>query len=86
MQRQLGGAFGTALVATLLTGIGTTRPGLTAYHTGFLVTAGLALLAALAALAVSDRDALGAVLPAPPKQPPVDRVADSQGSQGLTGH
>ncbi|MFF7674277.1 MDR family MFS transporter [Actinacidiphila glaucinigra] len=67
MQRQLGGAFGTALIATLLTAVGTTTvtasgtttANLGAYHAGFVLCTGLALISAVAALFVSDKDALG---------------------------
>jgi EmrB/QacA subfamily drug resistance transporter len=64
-QRQLGSAMGVALLGTVLAGIGTVRTdpsgtpsaNLTAYHTAFLVAAGLAALASLLALLISDRDA-----------------------------
>ncbi|MDX3071347.1 MDR family MFS transporter [Streptomyces sp. NPDC088354] len=71
MQRQLGGAFGTAVIATLLAAVGTTvlsadgtpTANLTAYHAGFVLCAGLALISAVAALFVSDQDALGVERP-----------------------
>ena len=64
-QRQLGSAIGVALLGTVLATIGTstTGPGgtpsanLTAYHAAFLVAAGLAAVAAVVALFISDRDA-----------------------------
>jgi MFS family permease len=62
--RQLGGAIGVALLTTVVAAVGPTRilstrvvPNLSAYHAGFLAAAGVALLAILAALTVSDSDA-----------------------------
>jgi hypothetical protein len=62
--RQLGGAAGVAVLTTVLAAAGPTRvsagrvvPNLTAYHAGFLAAAGIALLASLAAITVSDGDA-----------------------------
>ncbi|MEZ0095712.1 MDR family MFS transporter [Streptacidiphilus sp. EB129] len=64
-QRQLGSAIGVALLGTVLAAIGTVTttgaghpgPNLTAYHAAFLVAAGLAAVASLTALLISDRDA-----------------------------
>jgi Na+/melibiose symporter-like transporter len=64
-QRQLGSAIGVALLGTVLATIGTSSTGssgtpsanLTAYHAAFLVAAGLAAVAAVLALFISDRDA-----------------------------
>ena len=71
-QSRLGSALGVALLGTVLATVGTVTthahgaPGaahgtpsanLTAYHAAFLVASGLALLAALTALLISDRDA-----------------------------
>ena len=72
-QRQLGSAIGVALLGTVLAGIGTvttTASGaptanLTAYHTAFLVAAGLAAVAAVVALFISDRDAAPTMQPKP---------------------
>ena len=61
--RQLGGAVGVAVLSSSLAAVGTSTyrpsvsPHLTAYHVSFLVAAGLALLAAIAALTVHDEDA-----------------------------
>lgn len=62
--RQLGGAVGVALLTTAISAVGVVTashgravPDLTAYHVAFLVAAGLAVLAALAALTIHDRDA-----------------------------
>lgn len=64
-QRQLGAALGVALLSSVLAAVGPTHvdaagvihPHLAAYHAAFLAAAGFALLAALLALAVPDRDA-----------------------------
>ena len=69
-QRQLGSAMGVALLGTVLASIGTVTTGpaaggangtptanLAAYHAAFLVAAGLAAVAAVLALFISDRDA-----------------------------
>jgi len=59
--RQLGSAAGVAVLTSVIAGIGVTtssgRPDLGAYHAGFLVAAGIAVLAALAALTIRDEDA-----------------------------
>ena len=62
--RQLGGAVGVAVLTTALEAIGVLQlrggrpvPDLTAYHVGFLVAAGLALLAAVSAFTIHDEDA-----------------------------
>jgi EmrB/QacA subfamily drug resistance transporter len=65
VQRQLGSATGVAVLSTVLAAIGpivyttagVARPNLDAYHAAFLVAAGFALLGALLALIVPDRDA-----------------------------
>lgn len=64
MQRQLGGALGVALLTSVLAAVGTVQrrggrlvPHLAAYRTAFVVSAGVALAAALTALAVRDQDA-----------------------------
>jgi EmrB/QacA subfamily drug resistance transporter len=63
-QRQLGGAIGVAMLTTIITAIGPSHlvdghrePHLLAYQVGFMVAAGLALLAAFAAFGISDKDA-----------------------------
>jgi EmrB/QacA subfamily drug resistance transporter len=62
--RQLGGAVGVAFLTTVLAAVGPTKlnaghvvANLSAYHAGFLAAAAVALVAALAALSVSDSDA-----------------------------
>jgi len=62
--RQLGAAAGVAVLTSAVAAVGVTAqihgrtvPDLGAYHAGFLVAAGLALLAAGAALAIRDEDA-----------------------------
>jgi MFS family permease len=63
-QRQLGAAIGVAILTTVITLLhpihtvaGHNVANLHAYHVGFLVAAGIALLAALSALTVHDEDA-----------------------------
>lgn len=64
-QRQLGAAFGVAVLSAVLGIVGPTyrsatgvvQPNLTAYHAAFLTAAGLALIAACIALTVHDSDA-----------------------------
>jgi EmrB/QacA subfamily drug resistance transporter len=67
--RQLGSAAGVALLTTVLATVGpveVTRgrvvPDLTAYHAAFLVASGVALLAGLCALTISDADAAGTMV------------------------
>ncbi len=60
VQRQLGGALGIALVSTVLTIAGTSQNGtdvLPAYRAAFLAAACLAVIGAVCALRVPDRDA-----------------------------
>ena len=68
--RQLGGAIGVAILTTVITAVhpvhvvaGHTVANLRAYHAGFLVAAGIALLAAVAALTVHDEDAASTMVP-----------------------
>jgi hypothetical protein len=63
-QRQLGAAVGVAILTTVLTLLhpvhvvdGHSVANVHAYHVGFLVAAGIALLGALSALTVHDEDA-----------------------------
>jgi EmrB/QacA subfamily drug resistance transporter len=64
-QRQLGGAFGIAILSTVLSAIGPFHisatgailPNLAAYHVAFLAAAALALIGAGLALTIHDRDA-----------------------------
>jgi len=69
VQRQLGGAIGVAILTTVLSGVGagaasvghaTTR--LAGFHVAFLTAAGLALLAAIAAVTVTDEDAANTIV------------------------
>ena len=69
-QRQLGGAIGVAVLTTVITALHTVHTvaghsvaNLHAYHVGFLVAAGIALLAAVAALTVHDEDAASTIVP-----------------------
>lgn len=65
MQRQLGNAMGVAILSTVLVAVGPVRqlasgetvPNAGAYQAAFLAAAGLALLGAILALKVPDRDA-----------------------------
>ncbi|MGH9114686.1 MAG: MDR family MFS transporter [Acidimicrobiales bacterium] len=64
VQRQVGSAVGVAVLTTVLAALGPTRfvaghalAHLTAYHAGFLTAAGVAVLAALFSLTISDADA-----------------------------
>lgn len=63
-QRQLGGAVGVAMLSSVVAAVGPVRlvshrvlPNLTSYHAAFLVAAGVAVIAAVAALTVNDSDA-----------------------------
>lgn len=64
-QRQLGGAFGIAILSTVLSAVGpfyrsatgAILPNLAAYHAAFLAAAALALIGACLSLTVHDRDA-----------------------------
>jgi EmrB/QacA subfamily drug resistance transporter len=62
--RQLGSAVGVALLTSVVAAVGPVRqvgrhaePNLAAYHTGFLVAAALAIVAAVVALTINDSDA-----------------------------
>ena len=62
--RQLGSATGVAVLTTAVVTVGATTsraghtvPNLTAYHVAFLVAAGMAVAAAMAALTIHDADA-----------------------------
>jgi MFS family permease len=69
-QRQLGGAIGVAVLTTVITAFKTVHvvnghsvANLHAYHAGFLVAAGFAVLGAVAALTVHDVDAASTMVP-----------------------
>jgi EmrB/QacA subfamily drug resistance transporter len=69
--RQLGSALGVAVLSTVIAAVGVTTaadghvtPHLAAYHWGFLTAAGLALLAAVVAWQIDDRDAAATMRPA----------------------
>jgi hypothetical protein len=60
----LGGAVGVALLTSVVAAVGPVRhlgrrvlPNLGAYHTGFVVAAAVAIVAAVAALMINDADA-----------------------------
>jgi EmrB/QacA subfamily drug resistance transporter len=68
--RQLGGAVGVALAATVLAAVGTTHtvaghvePNVAAYHAAFLVGAAVALLSSVMALTIVDSDAAATMVP-----------------------
>ena len=68
--RQLGSAFGVALITTVVATVGPTHvvaghsvPNLTAYHAAFLVAAATALIAVICALTVSDAEAAPTIVP-----------------------
>ena len=64
-QRQLGAAFGVAILSSVLNAVGpfkagangTLVPNITAYHAAFLAAAALALIGSIIALTVIDKDA-----------------------------
>ena len=71
VQRQVGSALGVAVLASVMAAVGTTAtgpagpaPNLDAYHAAFLVAAGMALIGALAALTIRDKDAAATLRPA----------------------
>jgi MFS family permease len=76
-QRQLGAATGVALLSSVLAVAGTerydaagvARPHVAAYHAAYLAAAGLAIVAALLALRVPDRDAAATMRGSTTRQP-----------------
>jgi EmrB/QacA subfamily drug resistance transporter len=87
--RQLGGAVGVALLTTAISAVGVVTvshgravPNLTAYHAAFLVAAGLALLAAFAALTIHDRDADSTRVP--PRRKHQDTARDEEPQRAST--
>jgi MFS family permease len=87
-QSRLGPALGVALLSTVLAAIGTVTTGpsgtpsanLAAYHTAFRVAAGLALVAAVLSLFVSDRDAAPTMVRKPRAKGPAMVPAQSRDS------
>jgi EmrB/QacA subfamily drug resistance transporter len=76
--RQLGSAFGVALITTVVATVGPTHvvaghsvPNLTAYHAAFLVAAATALIAVICALTVSDAEAAPTIVPRRRAEPAV---------------
>jgi len=71
VQRQLGAAFGVAILSSVLAAVGTTEiaasgmelPNVTAYQAAFFVAASLAVIGALFALKVPDEDAAATMRP-----------------------
>ncbi|NUU20344.1 MAG: multidrug efflux MFS transporter [Streptomycetaceae bacterium] len=80
-QRQLGSALGVALLSTVIAAVGavttgpagTPAPNLDAYRTAFWTAAGIALLGAVAALTVRDKDAAATMRKAGPTEEPTDK-------------
>jgi EmrB/QacA subfamily drug resistance transporter len=80
VQRQVGSAIGVAVLSSVLVAIGTFTvtpagpvPDFSAYHWGFVVAAGFALLGIVFALMVKDEDAAATMVPARSK---AERRAD----------
>lgn len=90
VQRQIGAAFGVAVLSSVLAAIGPLRPGAggvavpnpTAYHAAFLAAAALAVVGALIALAVPDRDAAATMRPRPGRDVPVAKADEALAAQG----
>ena len=76
VQRQLGAALGVALLSSVLAAVGPiqrsaaglVQPHVAAYRAGFLAAAALAVIAALIALRVPDRDAADTMRPRPTRE------------------
>jgi EmrB/QacA subfamily drug resistance transporter len=82
--RQLGGALGVSLAATVLALVGTTHvvaghvaPNIAAYHAAFLVGAAVAVLGSLMALTIVDTDAAATMVPHPSQRSPEPQSAAS---------
>ncbi|MDI2125270.1 MDR family MFS transporter [Yinghuangia seranimata] len=77
-QRQVGSALGIAVLSTVMAGVGVfttgaggvSTPNLDAYRAAFWTAAGIAVLGALAALTVRDKDAEATMRKATPATPP----------------
>jgi EmrB/QacA subfamily drug resistance transporter len=85
-QRQFGSAIGVAVLTTIVAAVGPVTgvgghavPRLAAYHAAFLSAAGLALVAALVATRISDRDAAATMVRRrrPAGQPAPDAVVEA---------
>jgi MFS family permease len=75
MQRQVCGALGVAVLATVLTIVAGPHPDLGAFHVAFLTAAVLALVGVGVASTVSDRDAAPTMKPRQGAAPPVEAEA-----------
>jgi len=90
VQRQLGAALGVALLSSVLAAFGPTRIGITgvvqphvaAYRAGFLTAAALAVIAALIALRVPDRDAAATMRRRPVRNAPADTPQEALAAEG----
>ncbi len=89
-QRQLGSAVGVAVLSTVLASVGTIRvvgdhvtPNLASYHAAFLGAAGIALIAAVLALAIDDKDAAATMVrPADAARASRARAAQARADRG----
>jgi EmrB/QacA subfamily drug resistance transporter len=85
VQRQLGLALGVALLSTVLAAVGPVQrsvggvmqPHLAAYRAAFLTAAAFALIGALIALTVPDRDAAATMRPRPEREAPPTAAKES---------
>jgi EmrB/QacA subfamily drug resistance transporter len=76
-QRQLGSAVGVAILTTVMAAVGTVHlvgthvtANLAAYHAGFLMAAGFALIGSVLALTIKDSDAAATMVRRGSKAPP----------------
>lgn len=90
VQRQLGGAIGVAVLTTVLAAVGplTRRAGhlvphLAAYRAAFVTAATVALVASVAALAVSDDDAAATMVPRGRRARPSDAQGEAAPAAAL---
>lgn len=87
VQRQIGAAIGVAVLSSILLAVGpthldtagTTVPNLDAYRTAFLAASAFALLGALIALAVPDRDAAATMRPRFVRDAPAEAAVGEAG-------
>ncbi|HEU5326914.1 MAG: MDR family MFS transporter [Thermomicrobiales bacterium] len=90
VQRQIGSATGVAVLSTVLAAVGpvvytasgAARPNLDAYHAAFLTAAGFALLGALLALIVPDRDAAATMQVRGRREPAQRALTDAPLAEG----